>query len=540
MTRARGSIAGRAQRWQIGDMRQTLSPAVERVLAHAARWASGEDTAPIDVPELLLGLVEESETRAGGWLAAGGVDAAAIREHWPTLNAAASETRAGRYSRAVRAVLRASSGPIGTIAANDELTTEDLLAGLLAESAVVSDWLRQRGLPVDDFRRYWEARHGAGLPLNVDDAPDEQPAVAQPAAREAQGPHVAGGEAPTRLWRTLDAAANRAREAARVVEDYLRFILHDRHLTRRVKELRHELAAALAALPGRALLAARDTPGDVGTGHTTTAESRRADAQDVLQANCKRWQEALRSLEEYAKPVAPAVAEKCKQLRYAAYTLERAAVTTESSQRRLEAARLYVLIDGRASDSEFAALVQALVGAGVHMLQLRDKQLTDRELLARARLARRLTRASETLLIVNDRADIAALADADGVHVGQDELTVAEARSLVGTRGLVGVSTHSLDQARRAVLDGADYLGVGPTFPSGTKTFAHFPGTRLLAKVAAEISLPAFAVGGITVQNLPQVREAGFTRAAVSGAVVSAPDPGAAASELLRLLTAGS
>jgi thiamine-phosphate pyrophosphorylase len=101
----------------------------------------------------------------------------------------------------------------------------------------------------------------------------------------------------------------------------------------------------------------------------------------------------------------------------------------------------------------------------------------------------------------------------------------------------VGVSTHSLEQAKSAVLDGADYIGVGPTFPSGTKKFAEFTGTELLRAVAPEIRLPAFAIGGIDAKNLSEVLSTGFSRVAVSGAVTRAKDPVAAASELLRILT---
>jgi thiamine-phosphate pyrophosphorylase len=135
---------------------------------------------------------------------------------------------------------------------------------------------------------------------------------------------------------------------------------------------------------------------------------------------------------------------------------------------------------------------------------------------------------------MNDRPDLAVLARADGVHVGQEEVSVKDARSIVGPDMLVGVSTHSIEQARQAVLDGANYIGVGPTFPSGTKRFAQFPGVELLRAVAEEIRLPAFAIGGIERANLAEVLAAGFTRIAVSRAISSAADPVQAAKELLE------
>jgi len=200
----------------------------------------------------------------------------------------------------------------------------------------------------------------------------------------------------------------------------------------------------------------------------------------------------------------------------------------------LQDARLYVLLDGRDSSDRFVQLVQALVDAGVDVLQLRDKRLPDRDLVERARVLRQLTRGTGTLFIVNDRPDIAVLSDADGVHVGQDELTVADCRALVGGTKLVGVSTHSLAQARQAVRDGADYIGCGPTFPSQTKAFEDFPGLEFLRAVQAEIPLPAFAIGGINGENIARVLETGFRRIAVSGAVTAATDPAAAARSLCR------
>ncbi len=138
---------------------------------------------------------------------------------------------------------------------------------------------------------------------------------------------------------------------------------------------------------------------------------------------------------------------------------------------------------------------------------------------------------------MNDRPDLALLAGADGVHVGQDELTVRDARRILGTRALVGVSTHSLEQARAAVLAGASYIGVGPTFPSGTKEFGEFTGTELLQAVSRELGLPAFAIGGITEENLPRVLAAGFRRVAVQGAIANADDPAAAARRMLAALS---
>jgi thiamine-phosphate pyrophosphorylase len=338
------------------------------------------------------------------------------------------------------------------------------------------------------------------------------------------------------MIRILDAALNRASEGLRVVEDYLRMVLGDGHLAGRVKQLRHDLAQASKSLATADRLAARDTLGDVGTANTTASEQTRSSAADVAIASSRRVAESLRTIEEYGKVVDATLAATCEQLRYQWYTLEKAIGIATDARERLAGARLYVLADGRATLVEFEALVSSLVEAGVGVIQLRDKSLSDAELLGRAQRMVALTRGTETLAILNDRADIAVAARADGVHLGQDDLGVAAARRMVGTRMLVGVSTHAIEQARQAVLDGANYLGAGPTFVSTTKSFDEFPGLGYLRQVASEVSLPVYAIGGITAENLQEVMATGIERVAVAGAVTGATDPGKAARELLGLL----
>jgi thiamine-phosphate pyrophosphorylase len=336
------------------------------------------------------------------------------------------------------------------------------------------------------------------------------------------------------VWRIIDANLNRANEGLRVVEDFARFHSASEFLAASLKSLRHRLAANAALLDQAALLAARDTTGDVGTKITVASETQRDDVTAVLRANFQRVQQALRSLEEFGKTLHIGFASECEQIRYASYTLEKSMLRTHSSRERLSAAKLYVLLSGQANIVAFEALATELVAARVHVIQLRDKELCDRDLLQRAYVLRKITLGSDCLFIVNDRPDIALLADADGVHVGQDELSVAEVRKILGPQRLVGVSTHDLDQAREAVLAGADYLGCGPTFPSGTKSFTAFPGLAFLKAVASEISIPAFAIGGITHSNLSEVMRSGFSRIAVSGAILQAEQPAQAARDLLR------
>jgi thiamine-phosphate pyrophosphorylase len=349
----------------------------------------------------------------------------------------------------------------------------------------------------------------------------------------------------TAAWRTIDANFNRAVEGLRVVEDHARFVLNDAFLAERCKTLRHDLTVAIKTLDdANQRLIARDTLGDVGTSITTSQEAERLSLADVVAANWQRVSQALRVLEEFAKLLG-SNATDFENLRYWTYTYAKAFAANDRGQDIWRDRRLYVLIDGRASAAEFDSFAAKLICAGVDVIQLRDKRLNDRELLARAQQLRSLIDGipadkPRPLFIVNDRPDIAILARADGVHVGQDELPVSEVRRIVGTQLQIGVSTHDIDQARSAVLEGADYLGCGPTFPSATKSFTEFPGLEFLKQVAAEISLPAFAIGGITADNLPHVRDIGFTRVAIGSAITQAADVSVVIAELRKALGRGS
>jgi thiamine-phosphate pyrophosphorylase len=340
----------------------------------------------------------------------------------------------------------------------------------------------------------------------------------------------------TPIMRILDASLNRASEGLRVVEDYVRFVLDDPFLTKKTKAIRHDLAAAATGILALDRHAARDTQRDVGTSISTNAEVSRHDAWDVCAANLKRTEQSLRSLEEYGKVVDNEFAGRMESLRYGLYTLEKAIDVGRSSRDRLQHVRLCVLVNGCGSSAEFERLIGALVEAEVGMTQLRDKRLDDGDLVTRGRALVQRTRGSQTLCIVNDRADIAAAVGADGIHVGQEDLSVKNARAIVGTQMLIGVSTHNIEQARAAVLDGANYLGAGPTFASRTKSFDDFAGLDYLREVSSEIRLPSFAIGGITAENLPSVIGAGVERIAVGSSVVDSADPGAAARKLLSIL----
>lgn len=580
-------------------MKIDITHGVYHVMRNALRYRKigaadhGAEVVGVTAFGVLLALLAEEEYRAAIWLTEAGIDHSQIGSQWPF------EIHAGKISEDTETAesVNADLSPLrffldgdetGLAPAEPELTaalfstvqqlyeilprvvlsTEHLLHAISLENGEVGEFLRTKNVTPEHV--FEQIRRQEGVPSSEPETlritwaeigePDERPPVSRTGAQtDAEMSVQIDTEAA--VYRILDASANRAMEAARVLEDYVRFALDDGRLVAMTKQLRHELASALRELPHPARFASRDTVADVGTAIEGPGEYRRASLADVLGANFSRLQESLRSLEEFGKllpgdAASPStLARTAEQLRYRSYTLQKAVslsretVTTQvpaqtsalpELRRRLAESRLYVLVDCRETQVEFAALVQAILDGGADVIQLRDKRADDRTLLQRAEQLRKLTAGSQTLMIVNDRPDIALLCDADGVHVGQDELPPREVRKLLaaGRRGrgmLIGVSTHDIEQAAQAVADGADYIGVGPVFPSSTKQFDAFPGIDFLKQIAATVALPAFAIGGINPGNLQQVIDTGLRRIAVQSTVTESPDPAATCRQIREM-----
>ena len=199
--------------------------------------------------------------------------------------------------------------------------------------------------------------------------------------------------------------------------------------------------------------------------------------------------------------------------------------------------RLYVITGDHGGEVETARIVEAALEGGASIIQLRKKTMPMLEQYRLALALRILTREHEALLIINDHADLAIAADADGVHLGQDDLPPDAVRALPGFEGrLIGRSTHSLAQAQLAVHEGVDYVAVGPVYPTPTKEGRPAVGTALVSRVAGVIDRPFVAVGGIDHDNAAGVVETGAPAIAVVRAVYDAPDPAEAARRLHELI----
>jgi thiamine-phosphate pyrophosphorylase len=478
------------------------SPGVERALAAAAAWAGRAGVTEPRLTDFILGLLDEEEGRPADLLERANVNVANVRESLRLL------TTSGPILPASH-LLSVARGWSLQFRADPVVLTDAFLLAVLRADAAFRTAIRPLGLDPDPL----ETLLTSGVERPTVDA-TEPIAFALP-----------DESATIDTARVLDVNFNRARESLRVLDDYCRFVLDDAVLTGHVKSLRHALAAASELLPKGLLLSARETLRDVGTTVTTEGEYDRQSPAQVASINLKRLQESFRSLEEFGKVFSPELGRQLESLRYGVYTLERAVVGGGESRQRLADARLYVLLTGSQCVAAMDWVIEQAAAGGANVFQLREKSLPDAEFIERARNVRRWTRKAGALFIVNDRPDIAKLSDADGVHLGQDDLSVKDARRILGHGPLIGISTHSLEQVRRAVLDGADYIGIGPTFPSSTKQFNAFPGLDFVRAASAETSLPAFALGGVGLSNVAQAVAAGAKRIAVSSALATAEDP---------------
>jgi len=327
--------------------------------------------------------------------------------------------------------------------------------------------------------------------------------------------------------RIIDANLNRALEALRVLEEAARFVLDSTYLSSRAKQLRHRLKEVLQPFASQ-LPCARRIEKDVGTAISTSSERTRKDVTQVLRANASRVKESFRVLEECAKLFDPDIGESLQAMRYEFYALERSLLYAFSPRTRVSDALLIAIVSAADPGGAVETARMAIEG-GADMIQLREKRIPDRLLFETALELRRTTAESNAIFIVNDRADVASACGADGVHVGNEDLPVDEARRLLGPGAIIGASAHSAAEGLVAQERGADYLGVGSFLATTTKEDASVRGAKCYLEVRHAVSIPCFAVGGITADNVDEAVKVGVERVAAASGIAQSADPREAA-----------
>lgn len=332
---------------------------------------------------------------------------------------------------------------------------------------------------------------------------------------------------PRAIARILDANLDRAREGLRIIEEWCRFGWQEVTLAATCKQLRQELARWHEP----SLKAARDTPQDVGTVLSHPQEEQRQSVEQLLQINLGRVQEALRVLEEYGKLYRAEMGASFKQMRYQVYTLESQILSYQRLE-KLRSAPLYLVTS---PCENLLEIVEAALKGGLTLVQYRDKQKEDYLRLDLARQLCQLCHQYQALFIINDRVDLALAVNADGVHLGQQDLPIATARQLLGPQILIGRSTTNPGEMAQAIAEGADYIGVGPVYETPTKV-KKATGLEYVAYAKEKATIPWFAIGGIDLENLLEVVQAGAKQVAVVRAIMQADNPTAVTQNLLQVL----
>ena len=304
------------------------------------------------------------------------------------------------------------------------------------------------------------------------------------------------------------------------MEEVARFVLDDKEATLALKNIRATLRTAANKLIKKKVgFEARKSLEDIGRKLYTKPEACRKNLLDVFAANAKRAQEALRVLEEFSKLFDPSSGKSFKEMRFKIYDLEKQIYYLLVRRLKLDF-DLYLVTDPMV---DHLAAVRGAIAGGIKIIQLRDKGASKKQLLKWAKKIRKLTAKAGVTFIMNDYLAIARVVDADGVHLGQEDLkrgSIAKTRRKLGRDKIIGVSTHNMGQALQAVKSGADYIAVGPIFATPTKPSAKPVGLELLRKVLRQVKIPVVAIGGINSTNIYSVSKAGCRRVAVIRAVL--------------------
>jgi thiamine-phosphate pyrophosphorylase len=250
----------------------------------------------------------------------------------------------------------------------------------------------------------------------------------------------------------------------------------------------------------------------------------------------KRAQEALRVIEEFLRGHFSETSAKLAGYRYSAYEAEQWLVCASPAMEIVAASSIYVLLTEKLCKRSLFETAREVLEGGVRLLQIREKELKDIVLFARVRDLLSLTKDYGAVLICNDNIALAMSTGSAGVHLGQDDLPPHAARRVSGERLLIGRSTHSKQEALKAVNEeGVDYVAIGSMYDTATKPERQLSGLSLAEEVSAlKLDVPVFAIGGITAERIGELKKCGVRRFAVSSAIISAPDPRSAARRMIE------
>ncbi len=336
-----------------------------------------------------------------------------------------------------------------------------------------------------------------------------------------------------RIYQIIDANLDRAREGLRVLEDWARFGLGKEKYVKRIKNFRQILGKNHLKVYKQS----RNHIYDKCKGLTHQEQINRKTFEQIISSNSARVQEALRVIEEFSRLHNHELSKIASEIRYEIYTIEIDLLSLskyKNSEEILKENDLYVITDQRANLLE---IIEEILIAGVKIIQHRFKTSTDKNNLQEAIQIKNLCKKYNSLLIINDRLDIALASNADGIHLGPDDLDLETARKLLGYSKIIGISANNETDISNAIKGGCDYIGIGPVFETSTKKSKKPIGIEKIKTLTKDINIPWFAIGGIKSNNISHLKRNGFKKVALVSQLMNSEDPKEDAIMILKELS---
>ncbi len=331
----------------------------------------------------------------------------------------------------------------------------------------------------------------------------------------------------------IDANLDRAREGLRVLEDWARFGLGKEDLVIRIKNFRQILGKNHLEIYKKS----RNHIEDQCKGLSHVEQDNRKNPNEIISSNSARVQEALRVIEEFSRVNNNKLSKIASNIRYEIYTLEIELLnfnTRKKAELTIIENNLYFITDHR---EDLLEIIEKILLGGVKIIQYRFKEGNDKDHFKEALKIKCLCKKYNSLFIVNDRVDIALASNADGVHIGQDDVDIKTARKLLGSSKVIGVTANNSNDITNAIKNGCDYIGVGPVFQTLTKKNNEPLGIEKINALTKDVNIPWFAIGGINKENISSLRDQGINKVAVVSGLLNSEDPKEEAIIMLKELS---
>ena len=336
-----------------------------------------------------------------------------------------------------------------------------------------------------------------------------------------------------RIYQIIDANLDRAREGLRVLEDWARFGLGKEKYVRRIKNFRQILGKSHLEVYKQT----RNHVDDKCKGLSHPEQIKRNTSEQIISSNAGRVQEALRVIEEFSRLHNHKLSKIASKIRYEIYTLEVELLSLSKFRKLEEILRkndLYVITDQKENLLE---IIEEILIAGVKIIQHRFKMGTDKDHLQEAIQIKNLCKRYNSLFIINDRVDIALASNADGIHLGQEDLDLYTARKLLGYSKIIGISANNEIDISNALKEGCDYIGIGPVFETSTKKDKKPLGIEKIKTLTKDLNVPWFAIGGVKANNISYLKSNGLKKVALVSQLMNSEDPKEDAIMILKELS---